>query len=155
MKHIYVAGIFTALSWSVIGQNNTVAGGGSASGAGGSATYSIGQVDYSNAYGASGSMSQGVQQPFEFFKDVGFEEISTITLQLFPNPTSDWIILQSDLSGKEFHYQLIDSNGKLIDSNGIEEKETTITMKNCSEGLYHLVVFENDKSIQSFKIIKH
>lgn len=155
MKHIYIACTFAALSWNVCGQSNTVATGGSATGVGGSATFTVGQIDYSNATGASGSMNQGVQQPFEFFKDVGFEEYSDLTIQLYPNPTTDWITLATDKLFEGINYELIDSRGRKVKSNIINTLETTIDMSDCSEGIYHLQVKDSGTIRQSFKIIKH
>ncbi len=45
-------------------QENTIATGGEATGAGRTASYSVGQVVYTTATGANGSVAQGVQQPY-------------------------------------------------------------------------------------------
>lgn len=155
MKHIYVACAFAAMSWSVCGQSNTVASGGSATGAGGSATFTVGQIDYSNASGATGSINQGVQQPFEFFKDAGIANLMGTNLQLYPNPTLDWITLKSDKILDGMRYEMTDASGRLIQTSSIQSNETSINMSAFSEGIYHLQVIDSESIQQSFKIIKH
>lgn len=46
-------------------QENTTASGGNATGIGGAIDYSVGQVVYTTQTGAPGSVTQGVQQPYE------------------------------------------------------------------------------------------
>ena len=59
-------------------QESVNATGGNASGSGGSASYSVGQVVYTNNTGTSGSVAQGVQQPFEISVVTGIEEAKGI-----------------------------------------------------------------------------
>jgi hypothetical protein len=51
-------------------QQNTVATGGNASNLNGSFSYSIGQIAYAHTLGSSGSLNQGLQQPFELIVNV-------------------------------------------------------------------------------------
>ena len=48
-------------------QQATTATGGDASGSGGTIAYSVGQEDYIGSSGATGSVSQGIEQAFEIF----------------------------------------------------------------------------------------
>jgi len=72
--------------------------GGNVSGSGGSVSYSVGQVVYKTHTGTSGTMAQGVQQPFEISVVNGIEEANGISLELsvFPNPVTDFIRLRID-----------------------------------------------------------
>ena len=120
-----------------------------------SVSYSVGQIDYISGTGSTGSINQGVQQPFEFFKDVGLEEASIISTNLYPNPTHESVILAIENPGEELSYQLYDLNGKLIARGEITEAETLIEMKSHSAGEYHLSILEQNTHIESIKIIKH
>ncbi|MEE4177590.1 MAG: hypothetical protein V2I46_08780, partial [Bacteroides sp.] len=51
----------------LFGQEAVVPAGGNATGSGGSVSYTAGQVFYLIHSGPSGSVSQGVQQPYEIF----------------------------------------------------------------------------------------
>ncbi|MGI6479934.1 MAG: hypothetical protein ACOX0M_10915 [Salinivirgaceae bacterium] len=77
-------------------QTSVNATGGDASGSGGSVSYSVGQVAYQTHTGTSGSVSEGVQQPFEISVVTGIEEAKGINLSVsaYPNPTTDYLTLE-------------------------------------------------------------
>jgi opacity protein-like surface antigen len=134
------------------------AAGGNASGAGGTASYSIGQVAYSTYTGATGSVAQGVQQPFEISVVTGIEPAKGITLECtaYPNPATDYLTLQVgsfDLAG--LAYQLFDMNGKLITNKKLEGTETRISMGSLVPATYILKVVQNNQEVKTFKIIKN
>jgi hypothetical protein len=75
-------------------QESINSSGGDATGIGGTVSYSIGQLAFISYTNASGIVSQGVQQAYEIFT-VGIKEAElNISLSVFPNPTSDNLILQ-------------------------------------------------------------
>jgi hypothetical protein len=156
MKHkIMFLGVF--VSFLGIAQQNTVATGGNASSAGGSVSYSIGQIDYESSSNANGTVSQGVQQPFEIYPLAVDELFSSLEINLFPNPTSDFIQLTiGDLSKVEsLNYQLTDASGRLIQSARIQENNTQIDVQNLSSASYFLNVFVGDQPAKSFTLIKN
>ena len=61
-------------------QTSVNATGGDASGSGGSVSYSVGQVVYTTNTGTSGSVAQGVQQPYEISVVTAIEEAKGINL---------------------------------------------------------------------------
>ncbi len=75
-------------------QETILSSGTNANGSGGSIAYSLGQVSIDLNVGNSGSVLQGVQQPYEIYT-VGTDELSAIHLKLnaYPNPTSDQLVL--------------------------------------------------------------
>ena len=95
-------------------QRAVLSSGGDASGTGGSVSYSIGQIDYSYQTGSTGSINQGVQQPYEFFS-VGVDENSNISLSMsaFPNPTNTSLnlVIENQLLD-HLYFKLYDVNGK-------------------------------------------
>ena len=62
--------------------------GGEATGSGGTVSYTVGQVNYQTASGTNGSISEGVQQPFEI-SVTSTNDISGVSLNVkaYPNPT--------------------------------------------------------------------
>ena len=62
--------------------------GGDASGSGGTASYTIGQVVFSNISNGRGAITQGVQQPYELFVVQGIEEAKGIILECIVYPES-------------------------------------------------------------------
>ncbi|MBE0646498.1 MAG: T9SS type A sorting domain-containing protein [Bacteroidales bacterium] len=138
-------------------QESIVAAGGTATGTGGSVSYSVGQVAYTNNSNGTGSVNQGVQQPFEFFI-VGLDENKEITLSMivYPNPTNDFITLKLNSEPSErMLYQLFDFNGRLLQHQQIISKETLIPMRNLPVGTYLLSISDDGKTVKKFKIIKN
>jgi hypothetical protein len=133
------------------------ASGGNASGSGGSASYTVGQLVYTTNTGTSGSVAQGVQQPFEISVITGLEEAKAITLQCsaYPNPANDYLTLkiEGELETQCVVY-LYDINRKLIQSQKITGNETTIIMRNLVPATYFLKVIQGNKEVKTFKIIK-
>lgn len=153
MTKIALSLFFGGLSLFGFSQQNTVSSGGEASGTGGTVSYSIGQIDYSNNQGATGSVNQGVQQPYEFYL-LGIGSELTIDVSLFPNPTNEFIILQLENFENDMMYVLSDMNGKIVARDHIKASETHIDMRTLATGQYNLQVASNTTN-QTVKIIKH
>lgn len=141
------------------GQNNAVTTGGTASGPGGSATYTIGQVFYSQVNGSSHYLIEGLQQPYEINIHISVKEYSHMLLDLFayPNPTSDILTLSRNaVKGGVLKAALFDVSGKLISLQQMEGPSLNITMAELAKGTYFLRVSSlEDQLIKSFKILKN
>ena len=70
--------------------------GSNASGDGGAVSYTLGQVVYTTNTSSTGTITQGVQQPYEIMVISGIEEITGISLEctVFPNPVKDLLKLK-------------------------------------------------------------
>ena len=138
-------------------QNAVVATGGSATGGGGSFSYSVGQIAQNYYSGANGSMSEGLQQPFEILT-LGTDIFQNILLEMtiYPNPTTSNVTLKiSNLDLENLNYQLLDITGKQISSVKISKADTQITLEKYNASIYFLNIIKNDKTIKTFKIIKN
>ena len=138
-------------------QQTTTATGGDASGSGGTVAYSVGQIVYTTNTGTTGSVAQGVQQPFEISVVLGIDN-NAINLEVtaYPNPTTNYLTLnicKTELSALNF--QLYDITGKLIESKKIKSSIETIDMENLPTATYFLKVADNNKEVKTFKIIKN
>jgi len=139
-------------------QENVNATGGDATGSGGSVSYSVGQVVYTTNTGTSGSVAQGVQQPYEISVVTGIEEAKGINLSVtaYPNPTTDYLTLRIDeFEISNLSYQLYDMNGKLLQSEKITGNQTSIVMSNLVPANYFVKVIQVNKEVKTFKIIKN
>lgn len=139
-------------------QTSVNATGGNASGSGGSASYSVGQVVYTTNTGTSGSVAQGVQQPYEILVVTGIEEAKGFNLSVmaYPNPTTDYLILRIDeFEISNLSYQLYDINGKLLQIGKITGNQTSIVLSNLVTATYFVRVIQGSQSIKEFKIIKY
>jgi hypothetical protein len=132
--------------------------GGNASGSGGSVSYTVGQVLYTVKTGSNGSMTEGVQQPYEISVVVGIEQAKDIYLicTVYPNPTTDLLTLEVEiLENENLFFQLYDIMGKLLVSKKLIDIKTTISMANLAPATYFLKVTDNEKIVKTFKIIKN
>ena len=139
-------------------QTSVNATGGNASGSGGSASYSVGQLAYTTNTGTNGSVSEGVQQPFEISVVTGLEEAKGINLSVtaYPNPTTDYLTLSiSEFEISNLTYQLYDISGKLLQSEKITGNQTSIVMSNLVPATYFVKVIQGNKEFKTFKIIKN
>jgi len=138
-------------------QSNTVTNGGEAIGGGGTVSYSIGQLDYVTATASSGTLTQGVQQPYEILLVTEIEEASIhSSISIYPNPTHDLIILKVEGNNIEsISYQLYDIQGKLLLIKEATGEQTTILMNEFVNGIYIIKIIDNDTIIKSVKIIKN
>lgn len=136
------------------------ASGGEASGNGGSVSYSVGQVVYTAITATAGTVTQGVQQPYEILEVTGIDNAKFINLKViaYPNPTTDFLTIQVDESywdlGQAMKYHLFDMNGKLLDSELLESEETSIKMNDLGPAVYFLKIVHQEEEIKIFKIIK-
>jgi hypothetical protein len=131
--------------------------GGDATGSNGKISYTIGQIDYVSVTGSTGSVSQGVQQPFEIFT-LGTDDFPTIILQaiVYPNPTTSNInLIIENYSIDNLRYNLYDIQGRSIFSQKITHQETNITLEKLQSANYFLQVLDNNKTLKTFKIIKN
>ena len=138
-------------------QTSVNATGGNASGSGGSASYSVGQVVYTTNTGTSGSVAEGVQQPYEISVVTGIEEAKGINLSVsaYPNPTTDYLTLRIDeFEISNLSFQLYDMTGKLLQTKKLTGTETQIDMSSYVSSTYFVRVITGNKSVKEFKIIK-
>jgi hypothetical protein len=154
-KSIFLASVLSAAQF-VYSQEAIPASGSEATGSGGSGSYTVGQVFYTAHTAASGSVSQGVQHPFEF-QTLSNPALTSVNLTAvtYPNPTKDFIILKiTDSALHNLRYTLFDVNGKAIASGSITEASTQVQMKHLAIGAYILKVSQQNKSLKTFKILK-
>ncbi len=137
-------------------QENTAATGGEATGTGGTVSFTVGQIDYSAQSGTNGSVSQGVQQPLEFF-NVGIEEnVKNFSVLLFPNPTvAELHVDLKKVSLDQLNYILTDASGKQVQTSEVSSAELTINMVDYNRGNYFLNFVQNGKVVGSYKVIKN
>ena len=148
---------FTFSLSTVLAQESINTTGGNAAGSGGSVSYSVGQIVYHTHTGTTGSVAEGVQQPYEISEVTGIDEAKGITLSVvaYPNPTSDQLVLEvDDYDFSNLHYRLFDVNGKLLQSGIITDTRTSIAMARLVPAVYFVKVMQANKELKTFKIVK-
>ena len=80
------------------------------------------------------------------------EELKEMGINIFPNPTSDVLKIESD--GKKMDLILCDMIGKIVLEKSSNSSSETLNLQNLATGQYLLKVQKNDKTA-IFKVIKH
>jgi len=130
--------------------------GGEATGSGGTSSYTLGQVFYTATNASTGSISQGVQQSFEFFT-LSNPQLTTVNLKaiVYPNPSSDYVVLNiTDTALTDLSYVLVDIRGQVISNQKISSLDTQVSLHGLSIGTYVLKVSKKNSELKTFKIIK-
>ncbi|HPF00730.1 MAG: T9SS type A sorting domain-containing protein [Bacteroidales bacterium] len=132
------------------------ASGGNAIGSAGSVSYTVGQIVYSTNSSTSGSVAQGIQQPYEISEVVdGYEQLSEhLYCSVYPNPTTDFLVLEID-NAAEVIYQLYDATGKFVASRIVTDATTMIDMNGLVSGTYFLKILKDNQMVKTYKIIKN
>ncbi len=146
---------FLLFGLTVSAQETSATAGGEATGTGGTSSYSVGQVVYTTASGSNGSVSQGVQQPFDVsvITDISTSDIQ-LNMSAYPNPTLSQLTLEVE-EFDNMNFQLSDVNGSLLKSGEITGTNTSIDMEDLPQAIYFLhVMNNNDGIIKTFKVIK-
>lgn len=156
-KKLKLSVLLFGLGLTIQAQQAPTAAGGDASGSGGSVAYSVGQVAYITVTGPTGSVVQGVEQPFEIFVLSTNEVAATdISISVFPNPTSDNLILQvGDFSTNKLSYQLLDIRGRLLNNDIITANQTQLSLANLPQAAYFVNITRQNKKVKAFKILKN
>lgn len=139
-------------------QQGVAAAGGNADSPSGTVSYSAGQVMYLTTFSGTGSVAQGVQQPFEISVVLGNEQFASMQLAFsaYPNPTTASLkLFTGSYPVASLSYQLSDLNGRVLNSQKVSTPETTILVEQLPAAIYLLKVVENGKNLKTFKIIKH
>jgi hypothetical protein len=152
--------VFSLLGYGniILAQSVIPASGGDATGTGGTASFSLGQPFYITIESTTGSVAQGVQQPYEISVVTSVESAVNINIicSVYPNPSSAYLTLSiANIDSKVLAYKLYDLNGHLLETKEIHSNETAIQMNKFIKGEYFLKVSNAGKEIKTFKIIKN
>ncbi|AYN00700.1 T9SS type A sorting domain-containing protein [Chryseobacterium sp. 3008163] len=158
MKRTFIYGFFLTLCTvlPINAQKAVLATGSNATGSNGSASYSVGQIDYTNK-GTNSLIMEGVQQAYEITTLSTTETAGSDKkdILLYPNPFKDFIFL--DFSTNDYRnsdYQLFDSSGKLVKQGKIKESKSELNFSDLPSAMYIIRINQNGKNIKTFKIIK-
>ena len=100
-------------------------------------------------------LTQGFHQPkltvtsTEIFAD-------DFNVKVYPNPTQQFISIQSDKLLENKEYALFSLSGAKLMEGEIRDRTTKLNLENKASGSYFLKLSgENNRPLQTFKIVKH
>jgi hypothetical protein len=145
--------------YNVKAQESVNAAGGQATGRGGTVSFSVGQIAYTAETSQAGLMAQGIQRPYRvsLIENRPGHSQSVFESVVYPNPTSDDLVLQIHAGGSEkLHFRLMDLNGKVLNGGQLTGLISQIPTHTLAAGVYLLVIFDTTSNpLQTFQIIKN
>ncbi|HNY02012.1 MAG TPA: T9SS type A sorting domain-containing protein [Bacteroidales bacterium] len=148
--------LFSLLSLPATSQVAVLSSAGDAWGSGGTSSFSVGQTAFSLVTGNSGTVTEGVQQPYEILfmdgiGDPGFK----LDSRVYPNPAVTRVILSVDQADvTRYRYEMRDAVGVLLEQSALTAKETAIPVAGLPAGTYLLTVLERNRNLATWKVIK-
>tara|TARA_B110000046_G_scaffold160504_1_gene173666 strand:- start:673 stop:1155 length:483 start_codon:yes stop_codon:yes gene_type:complete len=154
MKNILFV-IIVLSTYKLYSQESVISSGGEAKGTTGSLSYSAGQVATNSYLSDEGSMSEGVQHTYQIITLGGIKNNFNISLRAYPNPTKDLLNIQiDDFREQYFVYQLLDIEGRIIQSKRINDHQTEIDVRDLSSGIFLVQILGEKSILDSFRVIK-
>lgn len=152
-KQLLPIGLFL-LGASVNAQEVISSQGNSYSNATHSIDYTIGEPVTATASNGVNDLTQGFHQTNLTITSV--EDLdANISVNLFPNPTSEFVNLTVD-KYEDLTLRLFDASGKLVKELALNQSLTSVKVSEYADGTYLLTLtHKEDKKIKTFKIIKN
>jgi hypothetical protein len=139
----------------LFGQQGVFTAGGDYTGAQGSIAFTVGQT-FQNSY-EQGAFQEGIQQPFEIFPITSIKSrLTPIDLQIYPNPTHDWVLLRKeDTAPHTLNLALMDLDARVLQNHTWEGQEMKLDFSNLPSGTFLIILEKQGQLIGSYKIIKN
>jgi hypothetical protein len=101
-------------------------------------------------------LTQGFHQPSLKVTAIKTLDGIPFTVETYPNPTNELLLIQLENAAMQnFHYELYDMNGKVLEQDELDSNITAINMVNYPVGVYLLKVMQLNKEIKTFEIVKN
>jgi len=84
---------------------------------------------------------------------VGIETVFPSTIQIYPNPTTDFIIVQNKDNQQINTLEIYSMDGKLVSRNEVNNMECKLSLANLTEGVYFVKV-NSQSGVYTQRIVK-
>ena len=84
--------------------------------------------------------------------NVGLNEFENENFNIYPNPTTNFVVLNVNESLLNNHYFLIDQNGKIIKSGVIETEQSLLDLNDLVNGIYVLSISDSAVKLKLIKM---
>ena len=141
----------------MLAQQSFVVSGADAKTGFGSVSVSVGQIITISDSARRGSISHGVQLPFEILHlpvGVNNDISNNIKAEAYPNPTFDFLKISIPDDYMQHIVRIADMNGSILFTQEFIGKELLLPMNRYASGMYIIDILENDSILSSFRIIK-
>lgn len=136
MKHVFLTFGMFCFGSLCMSQNLSVvsAGGAYTEGPGGSVSWTLGEVIIVTSTGSSIDATQGFQQGNIYV--TGIEDLNEISVNIYPNPTSEFVTIQSP---EPVRVSVFDASGRLVAIHDLTDEINQINVTDFARGTYNLV----------------
>jgi len=134
-------------------QQAVLSSGGDASGSSGSISFSIGQVAFTSS--GDNAANEGVQQPYEFFTVSLHESHEAYQIDIFPNPTTDELVIGTDNRNHDLTAMIFDAKGMLIETIRLQNATTRISVSNWASATYVISINDSKGTSSSYQLVKN
>ena len=140
MKTLLTLFVSCLMVSSLIAQSNIVPGGGDATSATGSVSYSIGQIDFQYSSSADYSVSEGVQQTYSFDTALSINDIQyDFQLSIWPNPSADEMNLEFTTNYElPLSLTVTDVKGAVVASQSVTQGQYSFDVSTWAAGTYYV-----------------
>nr|MBP7168274.1 T9SS type A sorting domain-containing protein [Bacteroidia bacterium] len=108
------------------------------------------QYEYTDSNGCSATAADSIV----YYICSGIQENEIASIGLYPNPASDYLEIQlPENQTLQQRYEIIDSNGRLLDSGVINKQNNRIDIRTLSDGIY-LMKIQSEQEIRTGRFIK-
>lgn len=144
----------TLSSWAQSLDQQVISSAGSfAERANGSLSTTIGEPFIHTFSRSNGILTQGFQQPQFVVTDVSVVARIDIKINVYPNPTTDIIHIQS--TEKDLEYRVLDFSGRQIESGLLRENHNVVSLYSMANGVFFLEIFSDTQhKLKTYKITK-
>jgi hypothetical protein len=156
MKKIIILPFFILLSVWLSAQEVISTAGQTQSISGYEISWTLGEPVIATVTAGTTVLTQGFHQSKLTVTAIDEFPASDFEVTVFPNPTSDFVIVHLVPTTINAGLSLFEFSGKLLQQHLITESDTRVNLSGYASGTYILKLYQKDKTpVQSFKIIKH
>jgi len=122
----------------------------------GSLSWTIGECITETLVSQNSIITQGFQQSSYIITAIQQVNESQFEIVAYPNPVNNFINLKIESTQfGNLKYIISDISGKVLQTENLTTSNQQINFSNFSVGTYFINVYQNNKSIKLFKIIKN
>ncbi len=118
-----------------------------------SVQFTIGEIATETLQNGDVIITQGFNQPTFTVTSIEKNTLVDIQITVFPNPVTELLVLETSNQTDNLSWKLFDVNGKQLNNGNLREVNQ-IKFQEYSQGTYILSVIQDDKLVESFRIIK-
>lgn len=122
----------------------------------GSLSWTIGEPVIKTIKGNNCFLTQGFHQSNLIITEIEDSPSLSYKINAYPNPVSTTLIIHIDNPNiPNMSFSIISSSGSVVKSGQIYDFNTSVPVQELVASIYFLKIYDKNKSVKTFKIVKH